>query len=212
MKTLFYFFALMISVAVAAQSKNDGLGLKQTATVEHVYIEFGGFSPIGTLRDYQKPSVNLGFWVLAKHFRDERLEIGFNVTAAKPGRAFMSQKLDSVFSNRAKAFSGMIGFRYARTYPMGQTRHWSSEVFPSLGYAFFGYEAQLKATRNDGEITNGERKFKALSTIHVGQGFRVNYKNVGIQAQYHFTPYDWFSRNDNPIGAHSLTFGVVYRQ
>lgn len=212
MKTHFYFFALLVSTVVVAQPENDGRGLKHTASIEHVYIEFGGCSPIGQLREYQKPNVNLGFWVLVQHFRDERLEVGFNLTLAKPGNAFISRKLDSVFSNRAKAASGMIGFRYVRKYPIGQNGHWSSEVFPSLGYAFFGYDSQLKATRSDGDIVAGERKFKALSTIHVGQGVRVNYKNVGIQAQYQFTPYDWFSRNDDTIGAHSLTFGIVYRQ
>lgn len=212
MKAHFYFFALMISAVVVAQSKNDGHGLKQTAATENVYIEFGGFSPIGQLREYQKPSVNFGFWAVAKRFGNEQLEVGFNLTLAKPGKAFTSQKFDSIFSNRAKAVSGMIGFRYARRYPIGKGGSWTAEVFPSLGYGFFGYESQLKSAQSDGQIPDGERKFKAQSTVHVGQGFRINYKNVGLQAQYQFTPYDWFSRNDETIGAHSLTFGIVYRQ
>ncbi|CAM3455178.1 hypothetical protein FLLO111716_11620 [Flavobacterium longum] len=212
MKTHVYFFSLLLSATVVAQPDSNAQHMKQFAPVENVYVEFGGLSPMGTLREYQKASANFGFWAVAKRFANEQLEAGFNLTLAKPGKAFTSQKFDSIFSNRAKAVSGMIGLRYARRYPMGKGGSWTAEVFPSLGYGFFGYESQLKSTQSDGQIPDGERKFKALSTIHVGQGFRINYKNVGLQAQYQFTPYDWFSRNDETIGAHSLTFGIVYRQ
>lgn len=177
---------------------------------ERVYVEAGMWQPLDNLSETVNPSVNFGFWFRTKTNEKEMIEFGFNFTVPDSNLPYEFKADGTVYRNRATGLFGMVGVRYGRSYPLSADGKRSVEIFPSLGAAFFGQ--RTISVENSPGIEGEERSPRSLGTVHVGQGVRLNFRNIGIQAQYQFTPYALNPHIPKNFGAQSLTFGIVYRQ
>lgn len=207
MKKSIFTILFLLPTFIFAQS-----ALRKTSVYERVYVEAGICQPIGGLQQVVNTSFNFGFWFKTNipERKNESIDLGFNLSVPDSNQPFRYEDEENVFRNRANVLFGMVGVRYNKNYPVSANGKCSLDVFPSLGYSFFG--SRTVAMDGFDEIPDDKRESPTLSAVHVGQGVRVNFGNVGLQAQYQFTPYDWFSRRVDAIGSHSVTFGVVYRQ
>jgi hypothetical protein len=209
MKKFIYSTLLFLIIIFQSHSQE-----KKSIDYERVYIEAGMFYPLGNLKNRVEPSPNFGFWLKTKIKEDQFYDIGFNVSIQKNRDNFNFEKQDSVFSNKAKGLSGMIGIRYCKTFSISSNYNVTLDWFPSFGYGFFMYKSTFTNFKNDTKLViNGISSTRGLSTIHLGQGIKLNIDNVAFQLQYQYAPYSLFYNYiDNDFGSQSLIFGIVYKQ
>ena len=181
-----------------------------------VYIEAGILYPLGNLKSRILPSPNIGFWHKTKIYELESFDFGFNVSVIKSENNFVYEKKDSLFSNKPRGISGMVGFRYCKVFELSKkNKNINLELFPSFGYAFLMHKSTFTGFANpeNTNSVNDKVSKRALSTLHIGQGLKLNFNNVGLHVQYQFTPYSLLYKYiDNDFGSQSLIFGIYYRQ
>lgn len=183
-----------------------------TASYERFYIEAGLQVPLGNLKSRINAAPNFGFWYKSRVRESEFVDFGFNTSFQNSTNNFIFEKNDSIFRSTPRGLSGMVGMRYCKSVKLSSKKNSFVDVFPSLGLAFMFLKSDLTGLKN-GRNFNEHQKTMSLQTIHVGQGVRFNIDNVGVQAQYQFTPFAYFNKSlDKNFGSHSLIFGIVYRQ
>jgi hypothetical protein len=202
-----------ILILVLVVFQNTNAQQKKYGAYERVSIEAGILYPLGNLKNQIDPSVNLGFWLKSKVAVDQSVDLGVNFYIPKKKDSFDFERNDSIFRNIARGFSGMVGARYCKTILLSENKNISLDWFPSLGYAFFMYKSDFLNLKNDLNTVDQKRTNTALSTIHFGQGIKLNIDNVAFQMQYQYTPYSLFYKYlDKDFGSQSLILGIVYKQ
>jgi hypothetical protein len=169
--------------------------------------------PLGALSTKFHPSPSIGFWVRTKVEERYSIDAGFSFYVPRRSSEFDYTIGHQIYKLDAKGFSGMVGTRFSRNFSLDKNFDlvWDS----SVGYAFFMYDDRYQRgiDKEDGTYNGNSGYTKGFSTIHLGQGLKLNYKNVGLQVQYQFTPYSLFySELDNDFGSQALTVGLYYRQ
>lgn len=183
---------------------------------ERFIVEAGARVPLDKMEDKIDVSPEFGFWFRSRMDDRDMLDIGGSFYIPTNRREFDYTTPDSIFSVKAKGVSGMAGFRVSKVYTVGFNL--SVEWLSTFGYAFFVYddkEARYlhKIHPEDFKDSDNHSFTKAFSTFHIGQGVRLNYANVGLQANYNYTPYGLFTDYvPSNFGSHSLTVGIIYRQ
>lgn len=180
---------------------------------ERIIFEAGMLYPIGKLQEKIAPMPNLGLWYRSQIRKDLFMDVGFNVSIINGLQTFDIERNDSIFKSKPRGLGGMVGFRFSKIYRLSQRANF--EWCPSIGFAFLPYRANFIgfSNTNDTRSINPEQKTKALLGMHLGQGIRLNYDDVGFQVQYQFTPFSVFTKDiAHDFGNQSFVFGVVYRQ
>lgn len=182
---------------------------------ERIMIEAGARVPMGSLADKVGVSPEFGLWFRSRMRNYDMVDIGFSVHIPAETKGFDYNDRGHDYKVDPAGVSGMAGIRINKVYTLGGVRYRkSAEWISSFGYAFFMYRDKYPDPSIPDEFGNQDVNFaKALSTFHLGQGARLNIDNMGFQINYSYTPYGQFSNHvGKDFGAHSLTFGVVYRQ
>lgn len=205
MKTLISLLACILFYASNAQPTVD----KLTTDYERVYVEAGFVMPIGNLADKFELSPSFGFWFRTKMFREDYIDIGFNFFILKNPSDAKFKYQDSIVNYESKYFGINIGSRFAKVIPLSHTSTSTSVEWNSgIGLAINVYNAPDNLEFKDGEHTN-----EILTTFYLSQGIKFNYKNLGIQGHYQWSPYGLFNEKlEKNFGSQSLMFGIVYRQ
>ena len=180
---------------------------------EKIVFEVGMLYPLGKLKQQIAPMPNIGLWYKMRIKGENFAELGFNTSIMNGLQSFNVQRSDSIFRVKPRGLGGMLGVRFIKNYRM--SKHTSVEWIPSIGYAFMMYKGNFIAfaDKNDTRIITDDSLSKNLDGIHLGQGIRLNYDNVGVQIHYQFTPYSAFTNDvSKNFGNQSLIFGLVYRQ
>ena len=188
-----------------AQTPADSL----TTDFERFYVEAGFVMPIGNLADRFELSPSFGFWYRSKMFPIDYIDIGFNFFILKNPSDAKFKYRDSIVNYKSKYFAINIGARFAKVIPLSRmTNRTSVEWNSGIGLALNVYEAP-----NDLQFDEGEHTNEILTTFYLSQGIKLNYKNLGIQAHYQWSPYGLFNEKlEKNFGSQSLMFGIVYRQ
>lgn len=201
MKKYILITAFLVFATIEAQnSKPD---------YERVYVETGFVKPLGKLSDKFDVSPSFGFWFRSRIQKKDYIDFGFNFFIPKNAPNINFKHQDSILSYKSKHFAINIGARFAKVAPLLLTsNNFNFEWNSGIGLALNAYQApdeiKFEGDDNSGEI---------LTTIFLSQGIKINYKNVGIQCHYQWSPYGLFNEKlpDN-FGSQSLIFGIVYRQ
>ena len=185
---------------------------------ERVYVEVGVVKPIGNLSNKFEVSPCYGFWFRSRIKNNDYIDIGLNAMIPQHASNINMTHNDSVFSLRSHRFGGNFGFRFAKIFPLSNVSprnniEWNS----GFGVSALFYDANHK---RHGDIMNGEYKKDndetynfGLTTIFLSQGIKINFRNVGFQFNYQFTPYGLFEERIEPnFGSQSVMFGIYYRQ
>jgi hypothetical protein len=187
---------------------------------ERVYIEVGFLQPLGNLNNQFDASIDFGFWFRTKIEATKCFDLGFNIYVPKNSKPFNFKYSDSVFKLKPSGFSGMLGIKYCKIFPISNhKKKINIEWINSFGVAFIFYPPDDERYY---DIKNGTTKDKdgknksytnALTTINLAEGFMFNVDNIGVQVQYQFTPFSTTNdKLDSNFGSQSLIFGMVYRQ
>ena len=180
---------------------------------EKIVFEIGMIYPLCKLKEQIAPMPNIGLWYKMRIKSENFAELGFNTSIMNGLQTFDVQRSDSIFRVKPRGFGGMLGIRFVKNYRISQ--HANVEWIPSIGYAFLMYKGNFIAfaDKNDTRIVSDDSLSKNLNGIHLGQGIRLNYDNVGVQVHYQFTPFSAFTNDvSKNFGNQSLVFGLVYRQ
>lgn len=185
---------------------------------ERVYVEVGLVKPLGNMSTKFELSPSYGFWFRSKIKNDDYIDVGFNILIPKQASNINLTYKDSIFSLGSNRFGGNLGFRFAKIFPFSQVSPRNNiEWNTGFGVAALFYDANHKRyddILNDKykEDTNETYSF-GLATIFLSQGIKLNFKNVGVQFNYQFTPYGLFENRIEPhFGSQSIFFGIYYRQ
>jgi hypothetical protein len=217
MKTLRLILALLSCFAAGAQQK-DAIAFENVDDLryyERFMIEAGARLPLDKLADKVGISPEVGFWFRSRLRNDDMLDVGFTLWAPTDMQPFSYNDRGDRYTVSPTGVSGMGGFRMNKVYPLGRGRYTTSvEWVSSFGYAFFMFRDRYsEPAQHSGTAAEEATPLKALSTFHIGQGFRFNIDNIGLQVQYNYTPYGQFSSHvPKDFGSHSFTIAVVYRQ
>jgi hypothetical protein len=187
---------------------------------EKVYIEVGALQPLGNLKNQFDASIDFGFWFRTKIEKTKCIDFGFNLYVPKNSKPFNYTYSDSIFRLKPSNFSGMIGFKYCKIFPISShKKNINLEWINTFGLAFIFYSP---ADDRYYDIKNGTTKNKdgtnksysnALTTFHLAEGLLFNIDNIGFQIQYQFNPFATTNpKLDANFGNQSLIFGLVYRQ
>lgn len=182
---------------------------KSKPNYERVYVEAGFVQPLGNLVNKFEISPSFGFWFRNRAAKKDFVDFGFNFFIPKQAPNVKFKYQDSILSYKSKYFSINIGARFAKVVPLSlESDNFNFEWNSGIGLALNVYKApeeiEFEGEENSGEI---------LTTIFLSQGIKVNYKNVGLQCHYQWSPYGLFSKNlEKDYGSQSLMFGIVYRQ
>jgi hypothetical protein len=205
MRAIVLLLACILFYQSNAQTTVDSL----TTDYERVYVEVGFVMPIGNLSDKFEISPSFGFWFRTKMFREDYIDIGFNFFILKNPSEAKFKYRDSIVNYKSKYFAINMGTRFAKVIPLSLTSTSTSVEWNSgIGLALNVYDAPNNLQFSDGEHTN-----EVLTTFYLSQGIKLNYKNLGIQVHYQWSPYGLFNEKlEKDFGSQSLMFGIVYRQ
>ena len=200
MKKLFVLVLILVNGFSYAQN---------TADYEQIYVEAGFVQPIGKLSSQFEMSPSFGFWFRNKLVKSDYIDFGFNFFIPKHPSIINVKYRDAVLQYKSKHFGINIGTRFAKVIPLSlKNNNCNVEWNSGIGLALNVYKAP-----NEVEFGKNEHSGEVLTTFYISQGIKLNYKNVGFQCHYQFSPYKLFSeRIDNNYGSQSLMFGIVYRQ
>lgn len=203
MKKIFF---LLLLIGYSGFSQNDSISKDE---YERVYIEVGFVKPLGKMADKFEISPSLGFWFRNKIVREDYVDFGFTFFVPNKARDIDFNYRDSIVKYKSEHFGILIGTRFSKGISMSnQTKNFNLEWNSGIGVALNFYEAP-------DELVFGEKEYsrEVLTTFYVSQGIKLNYKNVGFQCHYVFSPYGFSNENINEkYGSQSLLFGLVYRQ
>lgn len=188
----------------------SSFGFAQSNTeYERVYVEAGFVKPIGKLANQFEMSPSFGFWFRNRLVKSDYIDFGFNFFIPKNPQEVNVRYQDSVIRYKSKHFGINIGTRFAKVIPMSlKNNHWNVEWNSGIGLAINVYKAPDEI-RFEGNEHSGE----VFTTIFLSQGIKLNYKNMGLQCHYQFSPYGLFNeRIGAEYGSQSLMLGIVYRQ
>ncbi len=227
MKKLFLMFLIFIF------SKTHSQDFKIDSTkYERFKIEYGMLIPIGNLKEKFETSHEVGFWYRTRIAHNDLMDFGIKLNLLSNPKKFNYNGNDSIFQVKPKGLNGMIGLKMNKLHDLKFlnskiTLEWSS----SIGYSFFVFDdvegrlydknnpptqAEIEAQNEEDRKNNTYRikntYTKALSSLYLGQGITINYKYFGLQCQYNFTPYSWFSKRiDSDFGNSSISLGAFYK-
>lgn len=198
-----YFLILVCLVFYPIQAQ------KSKPNFERVYVEAGLVQPLGSLSNKFEVSPSFGFWFRSRTIQKDFVDFGFNFFIPKEAPNVNFKYQDSILSYKSKHFAINVGARFAKVLPLSlESDDFNFEWNSGIGLALNVYKApdeiEFEGEENSGEV---------LTTIFLSQGIKVNYKNVGLQCHYQWSPYGLFSKNlEKDYGSQSLMFGIVYRQ
>lgn len=203
MKKVYYF---MLLIGYLGFSQNDSIVKNE---YERVYIEVGFIKPLGKMGDKFETSPSIGFWFRNKIIKDDYVDFGFNIFIPNNARDIDFKFKDSIVKYESDHFGILIGTRFSKGISMSnQTRNFNLEWNSGIGLALNFYEAP-----NELIFEGKDDSREVLTTFYISQGIKLNYKNIGFQCHYNFSPYDLFNEKINDkYGSQSLMFGIVYRQ
>lgn len=182
---------------------------KSKPNFERVYVEAGLVQPLGNLSNKFEVAPTFGFWFRSRTIQKDFVDFGFNFFISKKAPNVNFKYQDSILSYKSKHFAINVGARFAKVLPLSlESDDFNFEWNSGIGLALNVYKApdeiEFEGEENSGEV---------LTTIFLMQGIKVNYKNVGLQCHYQWSPYGLFSKNlEKDYGSQSLMFGIVYRQ
>jgi hypothetical protein len=186
---------------------------------ERVYVEAGLVKPLGNLSNKFEMSPSYGFWFRSRIKNDDYIDIGLNVMIPKNASNINFKHKDSLFSLGSKRLGMNLGFRFAKVFPFSNVSPRNNiEWNTGFGVSTLFYDANHK--RYDAilsgdyeENKNKESYDFVLCTMFLSQGIKVNFKNIGVQFNYQFTPYGFLEDRIEPnFGSQSIFFGIYYRQ
>ncbi|WP_339888311.1 hypothetical protein [uncultured Flavobacterium sp.] len=203
MKKIFLFILL---IGYFGFSQNDSIDINE---YERVYIEVGFVKPLGKMANKFETSPSVGFWFRNRIVNDDYIDFGFNFFIPKKARDVDFRYRDSIVKYKSEHFGISIGTRFAKIISMSnQTRSFNLEWNTGIGLGLNFYEAPNELAFEEKEFTS-----EVLTTFYISQGIKLNYKNIGFQCHYNFSPYDLFNKKINEkYGSQYLMFGLVYRQ
>jgi hypothetical protein len=196
----------MLLIGYLGFSQNDSIVKNE---YERVYIEVGFIKPLGKMGDKFETSPSIGFWFRNKIIKDDYVDFGFNIFIPNNARDIDFKFKDSIVKYESDHFGILIGTRFSKGISMSnQTRNFNLEWNSGIGLALNFYEAP-----NELIFEGKDDSREVLTTFYISQGIKLNYKNIGFQCHYNFSPYDLFNEKINDkYGSQSLMFGIVYRQ
>jgi hypothetical protein len=186
---------------------------------ERVYVEVGVVKPLGNLQSKFDTSMQYGFWFRSKIIERHYIDIGVTMMIPHKATSIPFQHNDSLFTLRSNRFSGNLGVRFAKVFlfsnALSKTNiEWNS----GFGLATLFYDANHKRydAKKEGIYNTKEDKntySMPVASILISQGIKFNYKNVGIQCHYLWTPYNALNEKiESNFGSQSVYFGILYRQ
>lgn len=205
MKKLFLILSFVMYCVSNAQTKSDSLKVDY----ERIYVEAGFIQPLGNLSNKFEMSPSFGFWFRTKMFHEDFIDFGFNFFIPNNPVEPNFKYRDSVVKYESKYFGINIGTRFSKVIPLSnKSTSFNSEWNSGIGLALNVYDAPDNLQFRDGEHTS-----EVLTTFYLSQGIKLNYKNVGLQCHYQWSPYGLFNEKlEKNFGSQSLMFGIVYRQ
>lgn len=175
---------------------------------ERVYIEAGFLQPLGKLSNKFELSPSFGFWFRTKFLGEDYIDLGFNFFIPQNPIAPEFTFRDSVVQYKSEKFGINIGTRFAKSIPLSvHSNNFNVEWNSGIGLALNFYEAPEALHFTKEEDTN-----EVLTTFYLSQGIKLNYRNIGLQCHYQWSPYGIFNDRINNFGSQSIMFGMVYRQ
>jgi len=204
-KLIFLGMCLFCSIAKAQHI----LDFSTDDDYERIYVEAGFVRPIGKLSQKFDMSPSFGFWFRNKLNAEDYVDFGFNFFIPKNPTTPNFRYRDSIVNYKSKYFAINIGTRFSKIIPLSQkSSNFNVEWNSGIGLALNFYSAPKEL-----EFKKGEHSGEVLTTIYFSQGIKVNYKNIGLQCHYQFSPYGLFNENVvKDFGSQSLMFGIIYRQ
>ncbi|ALM48661.1 hypothetical protein AMR72_07005 [Flavobacterium psychrophilum] len=210
MKTL-KILALLCCFVAHAQENNE-IQFKNVDEIryyERVLIEAGMRVPLDKLGDKISISPEVGMWFRSRLRNGDLVDVGGSIYVPSAAKYFDYEDRGAVYQVKPTGVSGMAGVRLNKVYALESIRYKKSiDWISSFGYAWFSYRDNYAPN-----TSQENSSLKAFSTFHLGQGVRFNIDNIGFQLSYNYTPYGQFSKHvQSDFGAHSLSFGINYRQ
>jgi len=199
MKKLFLIVSCFVFYSGFAQNNDD---------YERIYVEGGFVKPLGKLSEKFEMAPSFGFWFRTKIMHDDCIDLGFNFFIPKNPIDPSFRYRDSIVKYDSKYFAINIGTRFAKVIPLSvKSNNLNVEWNSGIGLALNVYDAPKGL-----EFEKGEHSEEILTTFYLSQGVKVNYKNVGLQCHYQWSPYGLFNSRIDNFGSQSILFGIVYRQ
>jgi hypothetical protein len=206
-----YFITLGLIFCTIANAQQP---VKDSVNYERFIAEAGIRIPLDKLANKIGPSPEFGLWFRSRMRNNDMIDLGFTLYAPTNRREFNYIGDNENYMVKPALVSGMVGVRFNKLYKLAGNRftktiEWSS----TAGYAFFMYNSEIYNVSAGRQNAENNNVAKALSTFQIGQGIKININNVGLQLHYNYTPYGLLSNHvADDFGAHSITFGMLYRQ
>lgn len=167
MKTLLFVIAFMLitPIGVLAQTKDS--------TFQYVEVEGGTTIPIGNLKNTMNTAPNIGLWMRKPNVHNSVWALGFSVNFSKSKTI---RYVNDDFETKTKSFSGVVGFRLDKNFPIHKEKKidlvWSSV----MGYGFYLFD-DVRARTEYASLSPSKKEeddkpifIKPFSTIHIAQG------------------------------------------
>ena len=203
------FLIIMLSILGFQGRAQEFVDTSSASDYERVYVEAGFLQPIGKLSKQFEIAPSFGFWFRSRIEKENFVDLGFNFFIPKNPVEPNFRYRNTTVNYKSDHFAINIGTRFAKVFPISKTtENFNVDWNSGIGIALNFYSAPDELEFGDREYTE-----EVLTTFYLSQGIKVNYKNVGLQCHYNWSPYGLFNEKlEQGFGSHSLMFGIVYRQ
>jgi hypothetical protein len=125
---------------------------------ERVYIEAGAMQPLGDLKNQFDTSIDFGFWFRTKIEKSKCIDLGFNLYVPKNAKPFNYTYSDSIFILKPSRFSGMVGLKYCKIFPISSHKknigiEWINTL--AVEFIFYPPEDERYYDQRNGTTKNG---------------------------------------------------------
>lgn len=208
--TVVFSLNTVLLIAQEMHAEADSLNFKRFEA------EVSWFTPIGALKNYMNPTPLFGMWYRSQFSENSIINYGLQLSFPKE-HAFEYANAD--FNSTTKSLAGNLGLRLDKALFKNNAGTRSLNWSTHFGYSFYFYDdvklreeyAGWSPKRKEEE---GEPVFiRPFSTFHIGQSIKLNINNVGLFAQYTYSPYHIFTKGiDRNFGSQHFNIGISYRQ
>lgn len=201
---------LILLLAFSKMNAQDTIYFKKVDDFRRMYFEVGLMKPQGNLSDKFDESCNLGVWFRNRISKNQFIDVGVEVNLLVKPREVGYNFNDSIVKFESSKSGLKIGFRYSGIIPLGQNNSdFNIETNTGIGWSALYYSIP---DHYDEHLSDRLDKKTNLHTIFLSQTIKFNVYDFGVFCSYYYAPYTMFTKGyENQFGAHSISFGIVYR-
>lgn len=193
---------MLFSSPIYAQSSNGKIENSIIINAEASFI-----LPIGELADKFNFAHSYGFWFTLGKEKKINFDVGTTLMILDVVKDLDYEFKNSNYVIKSNKFGLDFGIRTSKDFSVSNKSTVNTGMTVGIHYLDYDFPHD-----DDESKKNSNLYYFKNTTFLFAPEIKYKYKNTGLKFQYRYTPYNMIDGFPSHFGAHSVSFGIVYRQ